>query len=41
MWLLKQVGWILCPIIVCHGTNCSEIVIDVCGQSFPFDIFGE
>ena len=30
MWLLKWVGWIVCPIIVCHYNNCIGVVIGVC-----------
>ena len=30
MWLLKQVGWIVCPVIVCDGNNCSGVVIGMC-----------
>ena len=31
MWLLKRVGWIVCPIMVCEGNNCSGVVFSVCG----------
>ena len=31
MWLLKHVGWINFPIIMCDGNNYSRVVIDVCG----------
>ena len=30
-WLLKRASWIVCPIIVCDGNNCSAVVIGVCG----------
>ena len=41
MWLLKPVGCIVCPIIVCDGNNCSEVVVGLCGYSCPFDHFWE
>ena len=31
MWLLKWVAWIVCPILVCDGDNCSGVVVGVCG----------
>jgi hypothetical protein len=30
MWLLKRVGCIVCPIIICDGNNCSGVVVGVC-----------
>jgi hypothetical protein len=31
MWLLKRVGRIVCPIIVCDGNNRSGTMVGVCG----------
>ena len=31
MGLLKHVGWIVCPIIVCDDNNCRGRVLGVCG----------
>ena len=42
MWLLKRVGWIVGPIIVCGGNNYSGVVIGVVSASnlAHFMIFG-
>jgi hypothetical protein len=28
--VVKHVDWIVCPIMVCEGNNCSEVVISGC-----------
>jgi hypothetical protein len=35
MWLLKHVGWIICPIIMCDGNNGSGVVIGMGGLVLP------
>ena len=32
MWLLRWIGRIVCPIIVCDVNNCNGVVIGVYGQ---------